>query len=210
MLNNINKKKQILRLSLLFILFNGRGLLAAEQAHFKPLSKMGDTLVLGSRQYASDSYVYMNAISLQAECLKLEDGTFIYFVEGKTGVISTYRHTLGICAVKAKDDKDTVFVAFHGSKYPDDWLTDANASWAKAPDGLDGEVHEGFLCAANSAWDSCKRIFYKNVQNPDRTTFVFTGHSLGGAIATLTAMRFSVNFNTVFANKNLTEYTQIH
>ena len=200
---NTDKRKQILRLSLLLILCSAQGLLAAEKAHFKPLHKMGDALVLGARQYASDAYFYMNPILLKANCLECQDRTSIYFIEGKTGVISTYRHSMGICTVKKEVDQDTVFIAFHGSKYLDDWLTDGNALWVKAPDGLEGKVHRGFLRAADSAWTSLKSILSKSVRDVDRTTFIFTGHSLGGATTTLTAMRFSLNFDTIFINKNL-------
>jgi hypothetical protein len=94
---------------------------------------------------------------------------------------------------------DGVVVAFRGTLPLDgpftipkllDWVNDLNARPVPG-DGLPGEVHEGFLGSLDSLWgavrDEAKR---QMLQAGAAAPLLVTGHSKGGAIAALAAMRF--------------------
>jgi hypothetical protein len=94
---------------------------------------------------------------------------------------------------------DGVLVAFRGTLPLDgpftlpkllDWVNDLNAE-PVAGDGLPGEVHEGFLGSLESLWGDV-RDEVKNQLAPSGAAapLFITGHSKGGAMAALAALRF--------------------
>lgn len=77
-----------------------------------------------------------------------------------------------------------VVLAFRGSQEPKDWLTNLNFKVVRATKGV---VHEGFNRAVDAVFsDVVKKI--KKAVTGSQTLWV-TGHSLGGALATLAAQR---------------------
>ena len=72
-------------------------------------------------------------------------------------------------------------IAFRGTDLTQDWVTDANFLWTVGPSG--NMVHKGF----NDTWRGCKPVIdsFFSGKRPSRIHCV--GHSLGGALATLTA-----------------------
>lgn len=93
--------------------------------------------------------------------------------------LSTGRSAFGFCAVK--DDK--VIVSIRGTSKLWDLWTDAKFSLV--PERAGGRVHKGFQQALDTIWPRLERAL---ISYGVKETF-FTGHSLGGAIATIAAAR---------------------
>jgi triacylglycerol lipase len=80
-----------------------------------------------------------------------------------------------------------VIVAFRGTQ-PDEWqdlfdiIRIRHQTWA-----LGGKVHSGFLDAHNRIWESLEEVLKE--LDPTRRAVWFCGHSLGGALATLSMDR---------------------
>lgn len=72
-------------------------------------------------------------------------------------------------------------VAFRGTESLRDWITDAEFSTQDLGDGA--EVHRGF----HQAWMSIRARVMESLPK-DKSPVLFTGHSLGGALATLAAI----------------------
>jgi hypothetical protein len=94
---------------------------------------------------------------------------------------------------------DGVVVAFRGTLPLDgpfnlpllfDWVNDLNAR-PVAGDGLPGQVHEGFLGSLDSLWENVADEVSRQLAAGAATALFVTGHSKGGGLAALAAMRFS-------------------
>lgn len=88
-----------------------------------------------------------------------------------------------------------LIVSFRGTQQLQDWLTDFNAFHMIYPyDNLDTKimVHRGFMMA----YLSVRKIIHCLVDNYSKSikTITCTGHSLGGALATLCAVDMQYNF----------------
>lgn len=82
-----------------------------------------------------------------------------------------------------------VVVAFRGTEpVIRDWMTDARAARLSfAP----GSVHRGFLRAFTSIWDQTQAEIRRH--QTGKQTLWFTGHSLGGALATLAVAKLRLS-----------------
>ncbi|KAL0350672.1 UNVERIFIED_CONTAM: Lipase [Sesamum radiatum] len=100
-------------------------------------------------------------------------------------------------------DSDIIFVAFRGTELfnAKDWRTDLDIPWYNLQ-GVNGRVHGGFIKALGLKLDGTwpkstttgeHRHAYNTIaaelkghfKSNDRTKFIVTGHSLGGALAVL-------------------------
>ena len=80
---------------------------------------------------------------------------------------------------------DAIILAFRGSDDAQDWAINFNVK--KIQDN-GAHVHEGFVLALASVWDKISTPLRKMVEQKNRKIWV-TGHSLGGALATLATRR---------------------
>lgn len=90
------------------------------------------------------------------------------------------------------EDTDTLYIAFRGSTSTRDWLGDF-MFWKKAiPFGRKGKkdkLHAGFLIDYNSVRD----LIFTRIKSTKKNIIV-TGHSLGGALATICSLDVQYNF----------------
>lgn len=83
---------------------------------------------------------------------------------------------------------EVIIVAFRGTESIPDWLTDLNVKFTK---DKWGNVHKGFSKALDNVWKELIKVI-SNFQDNSQTIWI-TGHSLGGALATLAAARLMQN-----------------
>lgn len=108
---------------------------------------------------------------------------------GYTSGSTTIRLTKGVNSVFVGETVDGIVLAFRGTvtKSPLDWLQNA-ALFLQRVDKLPGRVHFGFYRAVQSIWEPTKSAVLEIIQNKTNTTVYLTGHSKGGAMASLAAI----------------------
>lgn len=84
------------------------------------------------------------------------------------------------------EHQDYLCMVFRGTNELADWLDNINVFRTNV---LFGEFHRGFWKSVEDVWDV---LFprYQELRNDNKRPLFFTGHSLGGAMATIAAARF--------------------
>ncbi|WP_299748600.1 lipase family protein [uncultured Tateyamaria sp.] len=118
-----------------------------------------------------------------------DDKAELETVESSGSITSIFDVEVAIVATSR-----VIFVVFRGSESnPQDWISNINHRMVDVPTHLGGvtnvRVHRGFWASLNSRYPE---IFAKVKSRRNNNQKVFlTGHSLGGALATLCAYRFA-------------------
>jgi Lipase (class 3) len=103
-----------------------------------------------------------------------------------------------ICAFAATSDECHI-LAFRGTKIPQDWMTDLACTpvrfdWVFSGAPAIGEIHAGFGHCLADGLQEIKQMLIR--RSSDKPLFI-TGHSLGGALAALAGVYFSVTGSPV-------------
>ncbi|KAK4488387.1 hypothetical protein RD792_004149 [Penstemon davidsonii] len=122
-------------------------------------------------------------------------------------------------------DPDTIIVSFRGTEVfnAKDWITDLDISWYK-PQGIKGRVHSGFMKALGLkldgtwptdtndvghqyAYNTITQVLKAHLNSNNRTKFIVTGHSLGGALAVLFPAVLAIHKETEILERLQAVYT---
>lgn len=146
---------------------------------------------LQSASLSRDVYALSTLSTIEAATTYLNNqynGKLSFFKEnilkGKTGGpgIIKVRTAFGFLLVGREEYQGNAYILFRGSQYLADWLTNLNITLSKSSSGQ--AVHDGFNKAFQSMLPQI-RSFVKEL--PPGTDVHCLGHSLGGALATITA-----------------------
>lgn len=94
----------------------------------------------------------------------------------------------GLQALVARAPSGGVVLAFRGTVDFYGWCTDLNIRLSPLEHNGQEKVHRGFRDALDSGWDQIEAAI-KELSNDYQLPIWVTGHSLGGALATLAAVR---------------------
>jgi hypothetical protein len=139
--------------------------------------------------------VSTNASSSIPACPPYDDA--IGFTAGPIGFVSG---PSGIDACLVGTNGDGVIVALRGTLPPDspnheqtfeDWLNDIDAVLVPKV-GIQGKVHQGFWNALDALWPALFAETQKQLATTPGKPLYVTGHSKGGAMASLAAVRFAL------------------
>jgi len=123
------------------------------------------------------------------------------YISGST----TVELTKGVNSVFIGETVDGIVLAFRGTrtKSPLDWLQNA-AILLQRVNGVPGRVHAGFYRAVKSIWDSIKSTVLDMLETSNTTKIYMTGHSKGGAMASIAAILFDRDADLPNATQVLT------
>lgn len=103
--------------------------------------------------------------------------------------------------------KRQIIIALHGSYWIDDWIQDFKFGMISSMDylGHEGNVHKGFLNMSRRIFPNLKETLQRLLSEDERKAetfeYVFTGHSLGGALSIISA---------AFLARDLLGYNPLH
>jgi hypothetical protein len=102
---------------------------------------------------------------------------------------TTIQLTRGVNSVFIGETVDGIVLAFRGTrtKSPLDWLQNA-ALFLQRVNGVPGRIHTGFYRAVKSLWEPMKSTLLEMMETSNCTKVLLTGHSKGGAMASITAI----------------------
>ena len=140
---------------------------------------------LASEVYDVQSELFLKGFLARPEFSKIESNKKHLVAEVGGRLLRTTKDGFGVCALGGKGYENDLFLIFRGSTFANknaDWISNGRIGIQTSNNGL--PVHIGFNTIFNSMLPDIKNFLaaVKGIQ-----TIHCIGHSLGGAIATLTA-----------------------
>ena len=114
-----------------------------------------------------------------------EDAILAYLQEEDLGFINVTGANKNSAQAMLVEHKKFLCMAFRGTDEPRDWLDNINVLSEKA---LFGKFHRGFWKSVEDVWDVINDE-YEELRAVKKRPLFITGHSLGGAMATIAAAR---------------------
>lgn len=114
-----------------------------------------------------------------------EDRILANLLEDDKGFMSVFGVSRNSAQAALIEHQDYLCIAFRGTDELADWLDNLNVFSTKE---LFGEFHRGFWQSVEDVWPSINAKFRQLQQQTPRPLFI-TGHSLGGAMATIAAAK---------------------
>ena len=151
-------------------------------------------IVLSIIFYQFDSYAtYPMGIDIDETIVKpcLTYSKAIYDIRSEADNIITGRDSGVLGKIWFSDNN--IFIVFKGSSTGSDWVRNLQCQ-------LDDGIHRGFNLIVNSAIEQVSRLI-SSMEDRGRS-IIFTGHSLGGAIATLMAYKIAESNPAFTAEEN--------
>lgn len=160
-------------------------------------------VVLSVCGFARAADIYPDTMDLAAEGFSLRNASFLVSLvevagQNDAGRIQTQLAAVGFVRstlIKGRvlhcvlaEHEDYLVLAFRGSTTMQDWLTDLKFTQSKSKrTGLPGKVHRGFYQSLDQEWPRLSDLL-KHAGESGKPIWI-TGHSLGGGLAHLAAMR---------------------
>ncbi|MGY0578626.1 MAG: lipase family protein [Paraglaciecola chathamensis] len=170
--------------------------------------------ILDNRYSFSDIY-YFSKTTAYKQLIKGKHLNLLYlFIKSHTTIVDL--QFMKLIRYDEKQDKHIILLVFKGSKEVEDWVTNLSSSGVDFLGNTNSKVHKGFQEALQLFIATIKESFFElNGESyslddavlpllNSNTKIVFTGHSLGGAIATLAACYFH---DRGYKSENIEVYT---
>lgn len=103
------------------------------------------------------------------------------------------KNTFGFTAYES--DTNTILVVFRGTINPRNWITNVTAYLSKWKNHSSAKVHKGFKEAYMAVADDVQYQVNELLIRHPNAELLFTGHSLGGALAVIAAADIKETFN---------------